>query len=288
MASIVISFASATGRRDLYGASVASILEGELARDLTLAVTDRHFWPCAHPRKVAISTSFNPTWLASPPAELHLAPREQGKAEALLDNDNPARDTDGRELPGYRQSLAMFMSDYATPNARVDTRDLAFTAMAYLAARLSDRAGLKGIEAVRAPANALIALASASDDALELDDPMPLGYLDPLLAAGLIGIAGVVDGNSRWIDGPAVARIPEQQVQDLISAFDDGFIARCGAIDPRILRPTEKDTLSAHDTIAAEAFFSDAVIPLQSDFVSRLKDLGHSLLMLSTSVKDSR
>lgn len=278
MISLVISHTPASGKARLYEARLeltgAKVLP-EYQRDFALIVTESHFTETDVERQRHLGTLFNAAWVGECLQEYHvgsftLTPIETGTPEVMLVKNEPAATPAGLPLVGYRQACAMFLDWYAAPRQRIDSRDYAFIGMGYVAARLAAQIGLSGQPALDAVTNAIIALSAA----LELDETMPLGYLDPLLANGALGFTGLLSGTPHWVASDGFSIPTLQRAADMV---DEAFLRLCADIDPDILQPAADDEISAHDALRAEAF-RGAVAPfITHQLVEAMRELGCDL-----------
>lgn len=266
--------------RACFAAPIA-LVDAHLARDALLVAVDQMFWPTAEPVQLDAGLRWNHAWFDAPAEEplslaIRVEPATHGQPAALISLDAP-RAGSGHALEGYRQLSAMLLRRYDAPNGRNDRRDLLLTAAGYLAVLTAIELELSGASAILAVGCAIAAIAHAMGEIARLDDPMPIGYLDPLLARGIIGLSGVLDLRPRWFEST-----PGAQIRNLPKAF----LELCAAV-----RPTTLDLLlpestaaeaSAHDRIAAAALLRESSTLLHGiDLPSRLEQAADALQAIS-------
>ena len=280
--------------RACFAAPIA-LVDAHLARDALLVAVAQMFWPTAEPVELDAGLRWNHAWFDAPAEEplslaIRVEPATHGQPAALISLDAP-RAGSGHALEGYRQLSAMLLRRYDAPNGRNDRRDLLLTAAGYLAVLTAIELELSGASAILAVGCAIAAIAHAMGEIARLDDPMPIGYLDPLLARGIIGLSGVLDLRPRWFEASPGAQIRcaaarQGSTPALHSNLPKAFLELCAAV-----RPTTLDLLlpestaaeaSAHDRIAAAALLHESSTLLHGiDLPSRLEQAADALQAIS-------
>lgn len=286
------------GRRQKHTLYRATLLEAanpadtRTAEDLLLAIVDHAFLPVGEPVELGSTLNMNRAWLpgAGSGSAIRIEPVSSGEPTIRLSLGRPPQTLAEEPLAGYRQLSTMLLQAHDPQRPRQDPRDRTLMAACYLTAIRAAWLDVAGPQALRAVTAAAIAVSHAYGSALELDDPMPLGYLDALIARGALGVVGVVSNRCRWIEGPQARAlthtIKPAALEAALEIFSPHLVEICASVDDDPLEYLLRSNIpldnaqpaSAHVEIAAAAFLEAAAPYLSSpELLDHLDAMGSAI-----------